>query len=300
MTATSGPGLSLMTEMTGLASMAELPAVIVDCQRAGPATGMPSRTEQSDLAHAIYGGHGDFPRAVLGVFDVVHARAAMAKAFRLAEEFQLPVLVLSDAYIAQRRQIRDLPIGRAERILRRAWSAADGPGRFSLTEDTGVSPFRVPGTPGGEYPAAGIEHTPEGLPTSDTAIHQRMSDKRFRKLAAIERETRGWFLTLGRDDAPFGVVAWGSQYGLLREWVRAHPDHRVFLPEILHPFPLAAFDAWRRGLTAGAFVELSVQGQFHRHVASLTDVSAFRSVRRGGGVPFTVHELDTLLEGAPC
>jgi 2-oxoglutarate ferredoxin oxidoreductase subunit alpha len=106
MTATSGPGLSLMTEMMGLSSMAEIPVVIVDCQRAGPATGMPSRTEQSDLYHAIYAGHGDFPRAVLGVFDVVHARDVMHKAFFLSETYQMPVLVLSDAYIAQRCRAR--------------------------------------------------------------------------------------------------------------------------------------------------------------------------------------------------
>jgi 2-oxoglutarate ferredoxin oxidoreductase subunit alpha len=300
MTATSGPGLSLMTEMMGLSSMAELPAVIVDCQRAGPATGMPSRTEQSDLSHAIYGGHGDFPRAVLGVFDVVHGRDVMLKAFRLAEAYQLPVLVLSDAYIAQRRQIRGVPSTRAERTLRRTWTEADGPARFNLTEESGVSPFRVPGTPGAEYPAAGIEHTPEGLPTADTGMHQKMSEKRFHKLEAIARESAGWYRTLGRADAPFGIVAWGSQYGLLREWVRSHPDHRVFLPEILHPFPVAGFDAWRRGLGAGVVLELSFQGQLHRHLASLTDMSAFKSVRRGGGIPFTARELETLLEVKPC
>jgi Pyruvate flavodoxin/ferredoxin oxidoreductase, thiamine diP-bdg len=81
-----------MTEMMGLSSMAEIPAVIVDCQRAGPATGMPSRTEQSDLFHALYAGHGDFPRVVLGVFDSVHARHVMFKALHIAETYQLPVL----------------------------------------------------------------------------------------------------------------------------------------------------------------------------------------------------------------
>src|SRR5512144_3159902 len=87
MTATSGPGLSLMTEMMGLASMAEIPAVIVDCQRGGPATGMPSRTEQADVNHAIYGGHGDFPRVVFGVYDAVHAYDVMFRAFQVAERW---------------------------------------------------------------------------------------------------------------------------------------------------------------------------------------------------------------------
>ena len=299
MTATSGPGLSLMTEMLGLSSMAELPAVIVDCQRAGPATGMPSRTEQSDVFQAVFGGHGDFPRAVLGVYDVVHAREVMSKAFYLSETYQLPVLVLSDAYIAQRRQIRDVPIHHDARVVRRKWTPADGPARFDLSGSHGVNPFRVPGTAGGTYPAAGIEHTPEGQPTSDTRIHHEMNAKRFRKLDAIAAETVGWFRTLGRDDAPNGLVAWGSQFGILREWVERHPDWRAFLPEILHPFPLAALTAWRAGLERAAVVELNYQGQFHRYLSGLTDMSSIKSLGRSGGVPLTSLELASMLEVKP-
>lgn len=298
MTATSGPGLSLMTEMLGLSSMTEVPAVVVDCQRAGPATGMPSRTEQSDLYHAVYGGHGDFPRVVLGTFDVVHAREVMHRAFALSETWQLPVLVLSDAYIAQRRQIRDLPpaVDPARRPVRRTWTEADGPSRFDLDTASGVNPFPVPGTPGGTYQAAGIEHTAEGYPTSDTALHHEMNRKRFRKLEAIAEETADWVRVLGRAGAPRGIVAWGSTYGLLREWVAAHPEYRVFLPEILHPFPLAAFERWRAGLERCAVVELSFQGQFHRYLAGLTDMRGVSSIARSGGAPLQMSELATRLE----
>lgn len=291
MTATSGPGLSLMTEMIGLSSMAEIPAVVVDCQRAGPATGMPSRTEQSDLFHAVYGGHGDFPRAALGVFDVVHARDVMFRAFEVAEHYQLPVLVLSDAYVAQRRQIRDAVDGRREGPRRWRWTPEDAPARFALSEEQPVNPFRVPGTPGGQYLAAGIEHTELGHPTADAGMHQKMSEKRFRKLAAIGIDTRDWFRTLGRDGARRGLVAWGSTYGLLREWIPAHPEYRVFLPEILHPFPLEAFAAWRAGLDEMSVVELSYQGQFHRYLAGLTDLSGARSLARSGGLPLSGREL---------
>lgn len=298
MTATSGPGLSLMTEMMGLSSMAEIPTIIVDCQRAGPATGMPSRTEQSDLFHAVYGGHGDFPRAVLGVFDVVHARDVMFRAFELGENYQLPVLVLSDAYVAQRRQIRDAVTDRRDRPRRWRWAPGDAPARFQLTGEHAVNAFRVPGTPGGTYMAAGIEHTEEGNPTSDAALHQKMSARRFRKLEAIAIDTKDWIRTLGRDDAPFGIVAWGSTYGMLREWVRSHPDFRVFMPEILHPFPLEAFTEWRHGLRDLTTVELNYQGQFHRYMASLTDMSHVRSLARSGGLPMSRTELDTLLADA--
>ena len=296
MTATSGPGLSLMTEMMGLASMAEIPAIIVDCQRAGPATGMPSRTEQSDLFHAVFGGHGDFPRAVLGVFDVVHARDVMFRAFELAENYQLPVLVLSDAYVAQRRQIRDAVVDRRDRPQRHRWSSpADGPTRFSLTIDQPANPFRVPGTPGGTYMAAGIEHTEEGNPSADPVTHQRMSEKRFRKLESIAADTRTWVRTLGRADAPRGIVAWGSMYGVLQEWAAEHPEYRVFMPEIIHPFPLEAFSAWRKGLKDTSTVELSFQGQLHRYMAGLTDMTAVRSIARSGGLPMSKRELAELL-----
>lgn len=296
MTATSGPGLSLMTEMTGLAAMAELPAVIVDCQRAGPATGMPSRTEQSDLNHAIYAGHGDLPRVVLGVFDVVHGRDVMFKAFHLAERYQMPVLVLSDAYIAQRRQIRAAADARPAPAGRAQWQEGDGPARFTLDNDHGVVPFRVPGTPGGTYLAAGIEHTEMGHPTADTAIHQRMNAKRFRKLDAIAEESADWFRVLGRPDAPRGIVSWGSQYGVLREWTFAHPEYQVFLPEILHPFPIEALRRWLAPLAWAGVLELSFQGQFHRYLSSLLPFDQLRSFARSGGVPLSLTELATMLE----
>ena len=295
MTATSGPGLSLMTEMMGLSSMAEIPSVIVDCQRAGPATGMPSRTEQSDLFHAVYAGHGDFPRVVLGMFDVVHARDVMFKAFHLAESYQLPVLVMSDAYIAQRRQIRDAASDNRGVPRRWRWTAEDGPARFKLAGDHVVAPFRVPGTPGGTYLAAGIEHTLDGHPTAETVTHQMMNAKRFLKLDAIAKETRDWFRTLGDEHAPRGIIAWGSQYGMLREWVVEHPEYRVFLPEILSPFPLEGLAEWRRGLEWTGVVELSFQGQLFRHLSSLTDMRGVQSVTRSGGVPLSMIELAALL-----
>src|SRR5450756_1010757 len=107
MTATSGPGLSLMTEMLGLASMAELPCVIVNVQRGGPSTGLPTASEQSDLFQAIYGGHGDAPRVVMAPSDVEDCFHTTVDAFNIAEEYQIPVIVLSDQLVAQRRETVD-------------------------------------------------------------------------------------------------------------------------------------------------------------------------------------------------
>jgi 2-oxoglutarate/2-oxoacid ferredoxin oxidoreductase subunit alpha len=295
MTATSGPGLSLMTEMMGLSSMAELPAVIVDCQRAGPATGMPSRTEQGDLFHAVFAGHGDFPRIVLGAFDVVHARAVTHRAFHLAETYQMPVLVLSDAYIAQRSEIHDptpAPPARAQRLR---WEPGGSPARFDVTDAHGVGAFRVPGTPEGTYLAAGIEHTLEGRPTADGEVHHQMNTKRFAKLDLVSRATQDAFVALGRDDATHGVLAWGSTMGVLREWIALHPDFRAFLPEVLEPFPIESFEKWRLGLTDLAVLELSFQGQLYRALAGVTDLTGARSATRSGGIPLTRRDLDHLL-----
>ena len=300
MTATSGPGLSLMTEMVGLAAMAEIPVVIVDAQRAGPATGMPSRTEQSDLFHAVFGGHGDLPRVVLGVFDVVHAREVMHRAVGIAERHQLPVLVLSDAAIAQRRQIRDPLAEPPPPPRRRAWAEGDAPLRFVLSDEPRATPFRVPGTPGGTYLAAGIEHTPEGYPTADGGMHERMNARRFAKLEQVAAEGRDAFRAFGDPTAPRGLVGWGSMQAVLAEWVAHHPGYRAFLPEMLHPFPVEAFARWRRGLEAGAVVELSHQGQLHRIMSGLCDLSGFRSIARSGGLPLSLRELAERLEEPSC
>jgi 2-oxoglutarate ferredoxin oxidoreductase subunit alpha len=293
MTATSGPGLSLMTEMMGLSAMAEIPVVIVDCQRGGPATGMPSRTEQADLNHAIYAGHGDFPRAVLGVFDVVHSRDVMFRAFHLAEKWALPVLVLSDAYVAQRRQIRD-PIAPASEPAKRTWWTPEyGPTRFKV--DDPVSPFRRPGTPGGQYTAAGIEHDEAGNASADGTVHEQMQAKRFLKVPGILAETRDWYRAFGDPGARLGLVAWGSMFGLMRDWVRKHPEYRVFMPEIVHPFPLEGFTEWRRGLERLAVVELSYGAQLYRYLSGITDMNGARSLARSGGLPLSEAELQAML-----
>ena len=125
MTATSGPGLALMTEMLGLASMAEIPAVIIDVQRGGPSTGLPTKSEQSDLWQALWGSHGDAPRVVLAPADVEDCFHATVAAFNIAEEAQMPVIVLSDQFIAQRSETLSMLTLDHEVIGRQVPSAGD-------------------------------------------------------------------------------------------------------------------------------------------------------------------------------
>src|SRR5947207_6715092 len=126
MTATSGPGMSLMTEMLGLASMAEIPSVVIDCQRSGPSTGMPTRHEQGDLNLAVYGAHGEVQRVVLAPTSLVDCFWVTIDAFNLAEEFQLPVIVLQDTVLAVRTESIPRPDIAAVRIVnRRAFAYPD-------------------------------------------------------------------------------------------------------------------------------------------------------------------------------
>ncbi|HSQ64170.1 MAG TPA: 2-oxoacid:acceptor oxidoreductase family protein, partial [Polyangiaceae bacterium] len=185
MTATSGPGLALKTEILGLASIAELPLVILDVQRGGPSTGLPTKPEQSDLFAAAFSAHGDVLRPVLAPTSVADTPDVTIEAFNMAERYQTPVIILSDQEVAQRKETVD-PIdpSRFHVEKRREPTQAELTeyARFRLTED-GISPLSHPGMKGGNYQGAGIEHNEQGNPSASGKVHQAMNEKRFRKLA---------------------------------------------------------------------------------------------------------------------
>ncbi|HEX2799848.1 MAG TPA: 2-oxoacid:acceptor oxidoreductase family protein, partial [Thermoanaerobaculia bacterium] len=157
MTATSGPGLALMTEMLGLASMAELPCVIVDVQRGGPSTGLPTKSEQSDLWQAVFGTHGDAPRVVIAPSDVEGCFHTTVDAFNIAEEYQIPVIVLSDQLVGQRRETLD-PASLVHQVRERRLPTDEELTNYSRYKETpdGVSPMARPGTRGGIYQTNGL------------------------------------------------------------------------------------------------------------------------------------------------
>lgn len=299
MTATSGPGLSLMSEMLGLSSMAEIPLVIVDCQRAGPSTGLPSRTEQSDLWHAIYGGHGDFPRVVLAPVTASDCYRTMYRAFYLAEGYQLPALVLSDAFIAQKAET----IGKIDpiqfpKMARVTAEAVENYRRYNMEAacECGVSPMAIPGTVGTVHNIAGIEHTEAGTPSSDGVWHHKMNERRFKKMSAIESVTHDWFHVEGTSNAPLGLIAWGSTAEAVKAFVRKNPNAAVFVPEILNPFPVKALEAFLRGRKQVAVVEMNFQGQLFRHLTSLHALPAgTHSICRSGGVPFDLEDMQSMI-----
>ena len=305
MTATSGPGMSLMTEMLGLATIAELPLVCVNVQRGGPATGMPTKSEQSDLFQAVFSAHGDAARPVLAptcVADTFHVTVA---AFNIAEALQTPVIVLSDQEIAQRKEILD-PIetsGIAITDRRRPTQAEIlGYERFRAT-DSGVSPISQPGLPGGQYLASGIEHTEAGAPTASGAVHARMTEKRFRKLQALHPR-RDLFEHRGRRDAAIGLIAWGSVAGLAHEAFERALDQgldvQLLVPRLVYPVLEEVYREFFSRVRAGLVVEQSFQGQLHRILRMFVDLPpGVQSFARPGATPITVTEIvDRLGAGA--
>ena len=173
MTATSGPGLSLMAELVGLAGMAEIPAVIVDAQRSGPSTGMPTKTEQSDLNHALYAGHGEAPRVVMAPTSVDDCFHIIVDAFNAAEKYQVPVIVLSDQSLSHRLETVARPSPASREVeSRETLNGAGSNGAYQRYQirDDGISPMTIPGGPGA-YVSTGIEHDEAGNPHYEPELH---------------------------------------------------------------------------------------------------------------------------------
>jgi len=297
MTTTSGPGLSLMNELIGLASIAELPVVIVDVQRAGPSTGMPTKSEQADLQQALYGSHGDAPRVVLAPADVEDCFQVTMEAFCIAEEYQTPVIILSDQFIGQRKEsVPRFTLDRVKTCGRRLPAPPELQNfRRYVLSTTGISPMSLPGMKDGEYTAAGIEHDEYGNPTSSADIHEQMNAKRFRKLEAV-RHRRKFVRRYGSPDAEVGVIGWGSSKGVIKEAVLTAEAEGVnvsgIVPQLLYPLPLEELQAALEPLRKLIVVEMSYSGQFLKHLrAHLELPDEVVSLNRSGGKPFAVNEI---------
>ncbi len=306
MTATSGPGLSLMIEMIGLAAIAEIPAVVVDVQRGGPSTGIPTKSEQSDLMMAVYGGHGDFPRVVMAPVDVSDCFDVMREAFFISEKYQVPVIVLSDGFIGLRKASIVPPDISKYRPYYRNRPKTDGKSeylRFALTKN-GVSPMSIPGMPNVLYRAAGIEHDEQGRPTSDFKIHQMMNEKRFRKLKGIVRDVN-FMRVYGPKDAKVGVLAWGSSKGAVRNAVSVLNEQgykvRGIIPQVLFPLAVDKLNGYLEGLERLLIVELSYSKQFLNVLKTQMElppgtVHYGRSGAQPLGVGEVVEQVEKLLE----
>ncbi|MFZ2301136.1 MAG: 2-oxoacid:acceptor oxidoreductase subunit alpha [Gallionella sp.] len=289
MTSTSGPGLSLMSEMLGMAFMSELPCVVVDVQRGGPSTGLPTKHEQSDLFLAIHGGHGDAGRIVLSVESIHDCIDLTVVAFNLAEKYQCPVLLLSDGSLAFSTQNVPYPDPDSYRIVNRErWNGEGEYRRYKLTDD-GISPMVDPGMPGGAHIATGLEHNEAGLPSYASANHEAMQAKRFNKLKNVVNDVDPVEVD-GEGAADLGVIAWGSTIGVVREALQRlrAEGYKVkgFYPKLLHPLPVEQFEAFGASCKRLLLPEVNFQGQLAHFVRAETSLRP-ESYTICGGMPFT-------------
>ncbi|MEW9124636.1 MAG: 2-oxoacid:acceptor oxidoreductase subunit alpha [Thermotaleaceae bacterium] len=224
MTATSGPGISLMLEAIGLSGMAEIPVVVVDAQRGGPSTGLPTKHEQSDIDSLYYGPHGEIPSIILAPYSVEECFYQTIDAFNLADQYQCPVFLASDLNLSLSRQtIEDLnpksiSIDRGK--LAHPTFEIDGEEkpfkRFLFTED-GISPRAYPGMPNGIHALTGIEHQETGRPDEGKENRKKMMDKRMRKLMALENIPG--IDIFGSTEGNLLILSMGSNYGIIRDSV---------------------------------------------------------------------------------
>ncbi|BAS29393.1 2-oxoacid:acceptor oxidoreductase subunit alpha [Limnochorda pilosa] len=276
MTATSGGGFSLMVEALGLAGMAEVPLVVVDAQRPGPSTGMPTRSDQGDLLFVTHASQGEFPRLILAPGNVRQCFEAGYRAFNLAERYQTPVIVLTNGFLASSLETvdaQDLPfdevrIDRGELLDAAALDGLEEPyARFRVTE-SGVSPRALPGHPKAVYTTPSDEHTEYGaFESEDVANRLQQQPKRMRKLEAARAEMNGPSL-YGPGEADVTLVGWGSTLGALQEAVDELNRSRPGSANLLHftdlwPFPASAEGALARARQL-VVVEENQTGQFAR------------------------------------
>jgi len=295
LTATSGPGLSLMIESLGLGVTAEIPVVVVDVMRTGPSTGIATKSEQADLNIALNGLHGDAPHVVVAPNSVADCIAATEWAVGLAESLQVPAIVLSDQYFGQARAVVDMPAFSKNEFQREKTTQGENYKRYAITP-SGVSPMAIPGAPGCTYTADGLEHNEKGTPSSQAGDHLAQMDKRARKLAQLD-PGEGWASIEGEGDT--AVVTFGSCTGPVREaMVRYGKNVRLISLRLLSPVQPQRLKKALEGVKRVLVVEQNHSGQFLRYLRADYELPGeVKSLRRPGPLPFRPDEILQCLNG---
>ncbi|MFC6836458.1 2-oxoacid:acceptor oxidoreductase subunit alpha [Halomarina ordinaria] len=303
MTATSGPGIDLMTETFGLVATTETPLVIVDVMRSGPSTGMPTKQEQGDLNMLLYGGHGEIPRFVLAPTTVSECFHKAVEAFNLAEKYQTPVYLASDLALAVTEQtfppeefdMDAVEIDRGNVVSEDAideWSNEKGQFQPHLATEDGVSPRAFPGMAGGAHMTTGLEHDALGRRTEDTDVRIEQVEKRTRKVETA-REREDWSpREFGDEDADTLVVSWGSNEGAMREAMGflEEEDVSVRFLSIPYLFPRADLSADIEAAEEVIVVECNATGQL-ADVIEHDALTRVKRINKYNGVRFKADEL---------
>lgn len=305
MTATSGPGFSLMQEGVGHAGSAEVPMVVVDCQRSGPSTGMPTRPEQSDLNLMVFGGHGDFPRIVLAPGHPEDCFYLAVDATNLADKYQIPVFIAMDQAMSQNIasvkpfDLDAVKVEPGKRLEAEDLAKLDTYKRYQLTDDN-ISPFAAPGTPGGMSLVTGNEHNEFGLVSTDPVNRVRMMDKRMNKLEDAKKDlprARHY----GDPDANVGLVCYGVTFGAtieaMEELEAMGIATQCLQPRTLWPVLEDVFE-FINNCDRVYVVEMNAQAQLaHIFIHQGADASKIRNIIRYDGLPYRpAHLVKEIME----
>lgn len=303
-TCTSGPGLSLMAESLSMASMAEIPVVIIDVMRSGPSTGMATKVEQSDIMAALYNAHGDYPHIVMAAASIEDSFYGIQEAFNAAEHFQCPVIFLTDLQQGLNKQtvpmfdLNRVPIDRGALMNEKELpelAKNEYFKRFALTE-SGISPRTIPGMKNGMFLSTGLEHTEEGKPAEAPSMHEAQSQKRFRKLTGVADYVTPFFENVESTDCDVLVVSMTSVNGAVEEAVeelRAQGTRINALQlRLVAPLPIEKLMPFYEGAKKVLIVEQNVTGQlanlFRMQMPNKEKVHSFTQY---SGNPVTKNEV---------
>ncbi|MBY0357788.1 MAG: 2-oxoacid:acceptor oxidoreductase subunit alpha [Candidatus Obscuribacterales bacterium] len=305
MCATAGGGFALMTEAIGMAGIMEAPVVVVEVQRGGPSTGLPTKTEQGDLNQVYGASQGEFPRLIVAPVDTADCFDTTVEAFNMAEKYQLPVLLMSDLLLSEHPETvdrsvfkHDVKIDRGEQV--KEWSEKDGKyKRFRFTE-SGVSPRAIPGTANTLYVSGTDDHDEESILISDMftcqATRRKISEKRMRKVANMLKELPAPKL-VGPADADVTLVGWGSTYGVIREATEllnaAGVKTNYLIIKYIAPFHTKEVSEILSKAKKKISVEVNFTSQMARHIRAETGIAMDAHINRYDGEPLEPVEVAT-------
>jgi len=300
-TASSGPGIALMVEALGLAAVTEIPLVLVDVQRCGPSTGMPTRMEQADLNLLIYGAHGEIPRIVIAPSDIEECFYQTVRAFNLSEKYQCPVIVATDQYLSQSQRTTQ-PFDLSKVTIDRGWLLTDdelehlnGPFKRYLITDRGISPRTIPSQERGIFKTTGVEHVETGNATENPDARARMMKKRFLKLDTFRQEDMLPPKIFGNPEGDITIVGWGSTKGVILEVMQRFKreegiDLKLMQLLDIWPFPDQAVADVLRTSRQVVVVENNFTGQMANLIRQQTGIECSKVVKYNGA-PFSPTEL---------
>ncbi|BBI34352.1 pyruvate ferredoxin oxidoreductase subunit alpha [Cohnella abietis] len=302
MTASAGPGLSLMMEAIGLSGMTETPLVIVDTQRGGPSTGLPTKQEQSDINALIYGTHGEIPKLVVAPSTIEECFYDMIEGFNISEQYQIPVIIATDLQLSLGKQTSEaldydkIVINRGKLLTGELPANEDNRlfKRYELTED-GISPRVIPGMKNGIHHVTGVEHDQEGRPSENALNREKMMDKRLGKISEL-RVTNAIKADAPNENPDLLIIAMGSTGGTIEEArIRLTADgiatNQIMVRQ-MHPFPSELLEPYLNAAKQVVVLENNATGQLSNLIKqNIGYHDKIRNLLKYDGTPFLPSEI---------